>query len=50
MKYLLRWWWSDGSGSGVLPRVFSEEERDLVLMVLETLDPNQRWEFVAVVK
>ena len=50
MKYVLRWWYTDSSSSGVLPRVYTEEQRDLLrdLLTMDEFSPMCRWEFVEV--
>jgi len=45
-RYLLHWRYSDGSGSGVLPRVISSHDKELLELIEEEIGFDRHIEFV----
>ncbi|MCP4507047.1 MAG: hypothetical protein GY826_11735 [Fuerstiella sp.] len=46
--WVLHWWYSDGSGHGVVPQLIMADEKDLVEAVIKELDPGREYELVEV--
>ena len=48
--YVLHWWYFDGSGRGVLPMAFNEDQKEMVQAVLKEVGDcsTKEWQFVEV--
>ncbi len=46
--YIAHWWYSDKSSSGILPKVLSESEKELIELASEYLEFSKQVEFIKV--
>jgi hypothetical protein len=47
-RFVLRWWWSDHSGSGTYNRLFTQAQVETFNEVFELLSPSAEYEWVQV--
>ena len=49
-KYVLHWWYFDGSGRGVLPGLYNEAQVEMIKAVLKEVGDlsTKEWTFVEV--
>jgi hypothetical protein len=47
-RFVLRWWWSDHSGSGTYNRLFTQAQVETFNEVFEFLSPSAEYEWVQV--